>query len=73
MKGSGTTCPFVADVATQAVERAAGARDRTFQMKITSAATQKTYQVSCTVQEYIECSLPGSQGGSLTYVYVMRG
>lgn len=72
VKGSGTTCPFVADVATQAVEQAAAARDRMFQMKITSAATRKTYQVSCTVQEYIECSLPGSQGSSLTYVYVMR-
>lgn len=72
VKGSGTTCPFVADVAALAAAQAATAQDGKFQMQVTSAATKKTYQVSCTVQEYIQCSLPGSTDGAPTYIYVVR-
>lgn len=71
VKGSGTTCPFVADVAAQAAGQAADAQNGRFQLRVTSAATKKTYDVSCTVQAYIQCSLPGSQGAP-TYIYVMR-
>lgn len=71
VKGSGTTCPFVADVATRAAGQAASAQDGKFELTVSSAATKKTYEVSCTVQAYIECSLPGSQGAP-TYIYVVR-
>lgn len=70
--GSGTTCPFVADVATKAAQQAGNATGGSFQITVVSAATKKSYDVSCKVAAYLECSLPGANGSTPTYIYVMR-
>lgn len=70
--GSGTTCPFVADVATKAAQQAGNATGDAFQLTVVSAATKKSYDVRCKVAAYLECSLPGANGSTPTYIYVMR-
>lgn len=73
VRGSGTTCAFVADVANQATARAASAGGDSFSFAATSAATGQTYQLNCVIGPYIECTIPPSGSRtSQTFIYVMR-
>ncbi|UIJ35569.1 hypothetical protein [Allobranchiibius sp. GilTou73] len=73
VRGSGTTCAFVADVANQATSRVASATGSSFSFDATSKKTGQTYTLTCVVGPYIECTIPPSgPKTSQTYIYVMR-
>lgn len=72
--GAGTTCPFVADVAAAAAARAATTTTADFTVEVASDSTGQTYTLDCSVQEYIQCTIPATgTKTSPTYIYVMRG
>ncbi len=72
--GTGTTCPFVSKVATQATVGAASSPDGNFSIRVSSDTTGMTYTLSCSVQAYIQCTIPATGNKSVpTYIYVMRG
>jgi len=63
----------VADVAAQATTKAASSTDGNFSLQASSAATGKTYTLSCSVQAYIQCTIPPTDKKSApTSIYVVR-
>ena len=73
VRGAGTTCAFVADVARGATARAATAGKGGFSFDATSAATGQTYTLECVIGPYINCTIPPSGSrSSPTYIDVMR-